>query len=132
MPCCGEPLIDLGAFVGIEVGAGVGDHGDLLLVEHPGGEHLPDQGVAGVQIPRDADPLATLVRGDPAGEPDLVGDHPLHLRRIVHTRVDLLGRDGPSERKNRVGLPCGDGVLLLFELRDSLCELRGEEAWDMP
>jgi hypothetical protein len=84
--------------------------------------------VAGVQITGDPDPLATLVRGDPAGQPDPIGNHPLHLPRIVHTKIDLLGRNGPPKRKNGGGLPCSDGILLLFQLRNKLCELRGEEA----
>jgi hypothetical protein len=84
--------------------------------------------VAGVQITRDPDPLATLMRGDPAGETNPVSNHPLHLCWIVHAGVDLLGRDRPPKRKNGVGLPCGDGVLLLFQLRNKLRELRGEEA----
>jgi hypothetical protein len=79
-----EPLVDLGALVGIEVGAGVGDHGDLLLVEHPGGEHLLDQGVAGVQITGDADPFAPFMGGDPAGDADPVGHDPLYLPGIIY------------------------------------------------
>ena len=57
-----------------------------------------------------------------------VGNDPLYLPGIVHTQVDLLGRNGPSERQNSVGLPRSDGVLLLFEQRNSLRELHGEEA----
>jgi hypothetical protein len=83
--------------------------------------------VAGVQIPGDADPLATLVSRDPAGIAHPVGDHPLHLPRIVHTKIDLLGRDRPPERENRVSLPSGDSILLLFQLRNKLRELHGEE-----
>jgi hypothetical protein len=84
--------------------------------------------VAGVQIPRDPDPLAALMRGDPAGQPDPIGNHPLHLPRIVHTKIDLLCRNRPPKRKNRVGLPSSDSILLLFELRNKPSELRDEEA----
>ena len=128
MRCWASRSSSWAAFVGVEVGAGVGDHGDLLLVEQSGREHPPHKGVPGVQITGDADPFAAFMGRDPAGEPDLVGDHPLDVLGIVHAKIDLLGRDRLPERENGVGLPCGNGILLLFELRNPLRELHNDEA----